>query len=99
MPKNFTDENMVDVNKRHSLEKSAQWLDNDDRTILVLASGKGSTTKIFPFLPGAMTSFNMHSLGQRALIGAQHSNLYTATILVLFLELMWLTIGAFTIKL
>ena len=43
IPKVFCEENIIDVaevNQRHCLEESVQWLENVDRTHLLLSSGK-----------------------------------------------------------
>ena len=37
----------VEVNQRHCLEESRQWLENADRTHLVLANGKPVLQKTF----------------------------------------------------
>ena len=59
-PKIFSEEkivNITEVNQRHCLEESGQWLENVDQTHLVLASGKPVLQKYIKGLIKSLENF------------------------------------------
>ena len=65
--------NVDEVNQRRSLEESGQWLENVDRTHLILVSGKLVLQKL-----AMLKIFERHHIQKKGISNKKSENLYDA---------------------